>query len=98
MGFFDYDYSNHIPDTTSIALKPVQAVIATATLYIQTLGLSEMASYTQDGTQETPIFPWKLIFKPQQGKDFPLPTSHDYRDDLATIPAGSLLFDVYALD
>ena len=49
LNFFANDFVNHIPDPHSIALLPLEARFATATNYIQTVGLSEMASYTQDG-------------------------------------------------
>ena len=49
MGWMDHDFRNHIPAPQTSALKLIEAHIATATKYIQTTGLSEMAAYTQDG-------------------------------------------------
>ena len=92
---------NHIPDPHSISLKPLEARFATATKWIQTVGLSEMASYTQDGTAETPVFPWSLRFSPGGAYSFPDTVSNgytDFRDDLATIAEGTVLYNVYAMD
>ena len=47
--FFSNSWSNHVPTPKSISLKPLEAKFATATDYIQAVGLSEMASYDQNG-------------------------------------------------
>lgn len=47
LNFFANDFSNHIPNPNSLALKPLEARFATQTQWIQTVGLSEMASMTQ---------------------------------------------------
>ena len=43
--FFANSWSNHIPDPTSIALKPLEMKFATVTDYIQAVGLSDFAKY-----------------------------------------------------
>ena len=45
LNFFANNFENHIPDVTSATLKPLEARFATATDWIQTVGLSEMASF-----------------------------------------------------
>ena len=66
------------------------------------MGLSEMASYGQDGSAEaSPVFPWKLRFSPNSAFQFPSTVAEgytDFKDDLATIAAGTKIFDVYAWD
>ena len=60
-----------------------------------------MASITQDGTAETPVFPWSLRFVPNADLDFPATVEAgytDFRDDLKTITKGTKLYDVYATD
>jgi len=64
LNFFENDWSDHIPDPKDKLLIPLELRFKTATDYIQTVGLSDMASYTQEGTQETPVFPWSLRFEP----------------------------------
>ena len=61
-----------------------------------------MASYTQDGQQESSVnFPWSLRFAPSGQYSFPSTVAEGYTnflDDLATITSGSVLYDVYAMD
>jgi len=101
LNFFANDFVNHIPDPKSIALKPLEARFATATDWIQTVGLSEMASYTQSGQAETPVFPFSLRFSPGGDYSFPSTVSNgytDFRDDLKTIKSGTVLYNVFAMD
>ena len=101
LNFFANDFVNHIPDPKSIALKPLEVRFATATDWIQTIALSEMASIKQDGIAETPIFPWSLRFAPSGKYSFPSTVASGYTDfltDLASIEEGSVLYDVYAMD
>ena len=71
---------------------------ATASTKINTIGLSDIASYTEAGGQEYPVvFPFKLRFK----SVYELPRETigiDYKEQLKTIPADSTLYEVYALD
>ena len=101
LDFFANDFVNHIPNPTSFALKPLEARFATATDWIQTVGLSEMATYMQDGTPEIPVFPWSLRFVPVSGYTFPSTVEDgytDFRTDLSQIHAGTTLYDVFATD
>lgn len=51
---------------------PLELRFATATDYISKVGLSDMAKYAQDGTEEAaPVFPWKLRFVPSGEYRFP---------------------------
>lgn len=69
---------------------------ATASEKAFAIGLSEFASYTEDGTQEYPVvFPFKLRLHPVY--ELPRETIDiDYREQLKTVPAGSTLYEVYA--
>lgn len=102
LNFFENDFVNHIPDPTDPFLKPLEARFATQTKWIQTVGLSEMASADQSGnTEALPVFPWSLRFAPNPTFNFPSTAADgytDYMSDLATIPAGTKLYDVYAMD
>ena len=93
------DWSNHIPDPHDKTLIPLEIRFKTATKYIQTVGLSDMAAYTQDGTQESPVFPWSLRFEPSGEFNYPEDTyDTPFEQYLQTIPEGSLLFNIYATD
>mmetsp|Transcript_4630 Transcript_4630/g.6107 ORF Transcript_4630/g.6107 Transcript_4630/m.6107 type:complete len:344 (+) Transcript_4630:29-1060(+) len=99
LNFFENDWNNHIPDPHDATLIPLELRFKTATDYIQTVGLSDMAMYTQDGTEESPVFPWSLRFEPSGDWEFPA-TTYDpsFMQSLQPTPAGSLLFNVYATD
>ena len=102
LNFFANDFSNHIPDPKSIALIPLGVRFATATNFIQTVGLSEMATYMQDGQMESEVnFPFSLRFSPSGQYKFPSTVAEGYtnfQDDLSSITEGSILYDVYAMD
>jgi hypothetical protein len=58
-----------------------------------------MASITQEGVAEDPVFPWKLRFEPTG--EFGMPSdTYDvpFEHYLTTIPADSTLFKIYAMD
>lgn len=102
LNFFANDFSNHIPHPESLALKPLEVRFATATDWIQTVGLSEMASYTQDGHKEaSPVFPWKLRFEVSGEYKFASTVDEgytDFREDLMSITEGSTLYYIHAWD
>ena len=102
LNFFANDFVNHIPDPHSLSLKPLEARFATQTDWIQTVGLSEMASFTQDGQAEaSAVFPFSLRFKPGGAYSFPDskdPNFNDFRDQLASIAPETILYEVYAMD
>ena len=100
LNFFANDWSNHIPDVKSASLIPLELRFKTATEWIQTVGLSDMAAFAQDGSAEaSPVFPWKLRFEPTGEWNMP-DTTYDqtFEEYLATIPSGSKLFSIYAMD
>lgn len=58
-----------------------------------------MASITQEGVAEDPVFPWKLRFEPTGEWEFPKDTYDvPFEQYLTTIPAGSTLFNIYGWD
>ena len=98
--FFEKDWSNHIPRATG-ALQAGSIKFLPVSKFILTVGLSDMAKYTQDGTEETDvIFPWKLRFEPTGDFNFPSDKyKRTYLEYLKEdIPSGSKLFNVYAWD
>ena len=99
LNFFEHDWSNHIPGNKSKALIPLSLRFKTATKWVQTVGLSDMASITQEGISEWPVFPWSLRFEPSGDWEFPSDTYEvEFADYLQTIPANSTLFNIYAMD
>ncbi len=61
-----------------------------------------MASKDQTGkTASKNVFPWKLRFQPTGKFEFPSTMSAGYSDfltDLESIPSGSVLYDIFAMD
>ena len=100
LNFFENDWNNHIPDVTTAALIPLELRFKTATEWIQTVGLSEMAQFDQAGAEEaSPVFPWKLRFEPTGEWNMPADTyDQTFEQYLVTIPSGSKLFSIYAMD
>ena len=74
LNFFEHDWSNHIPAVQDKSLIPLALRFKTETDWIQTVGLSEMASMDQAGVAETPVFPWSLRFEPTGEFEFPKDT------------------------
>jgi len=94
---FANDWSNHIAAAEGAAVLALAAKFATATPYIQQVGLSDFAMVGEDGVSEAEInYPYKLVFRPTGEIAFPDEYHGLFTDDLTTIPEGSTLFNVYA--
>lgn len=83
-------------------IEPAQGVVklvskkfSTVTDTIQQVGLSDMATYTADGTKRTPVFPHKIFFEthPSMAGKFsttiPKNFASQFLEDLQSIPANS---------
>eukprot|EP00347_Sterkiella_histriomuscorum_P022948 403336536 len=96
--FFKKEFSNHIPEPISTAQKILARKFATATPFIQYVGLSDIATYDQLGTKTTsPKFPFQLFFVPELRNNYPDDFIEGYQEQLEKIPANTLLYKVYAL-
>merc|ERR1712112_655544 len=96
--FFRNDFSNHIPGL-SIPLQPLAAKFATATRNVRQVGISDWGRFDENGLEtKNPNFPYRLRFQPTGKFKFPDKYVRPVTEDLATIPAGSVLYQVYALD
>ena len=100
LNFFENDWNNHIPNTTDKKLIPLEARFKTATKYVQTVGLSDFASFDKHGVSAIdPIFPWSLRFEPTGEFNVPkLTYDVPFEHYLPKIPEGSILFNIYATD
>lgn len=102
--FFSKDFNTFIARPEGTKLLALGAKFATATDYIQEVGLSEMASIDEAGTTESDVvYPYKLRFQPASDVHslFPTDAPSDpmaYVDQLQTVPENSTLYEVYALD
>ena len=88
LNWFAHDFSNHTPTPRDVFFKLLGARFETASDYIQTVGLSEMASVDQEGKVEhSPLFPWSLRFTPGGAYQFPetAQANESFMTQLATI-------------
>jgi len=96
--FFKNDFSNHIPGI-SLSRQPLAAKFATATRNIRQVGISDWGRFGENGVEiKNPNFPYRLRFHPTGNIRFPDNYVRPVTEDLVTIPSGSVLYQVYALD
>merc|ERR1711936_503544 len=96
--FFKNDFTNHI-GALGAALIPLEVKFSEATNYISECGLSDWASYGEDGVMASSLsFPFMVRFQPTREISFPDEYVNDFLVDLTSVPAGSTLYQVWALD
>ena len=104
--FFSNDFFNHIKaaPADNFALYALAKKFSTGTDYIQQVGLSDFAEFDQSGRQEYPNMPFSLRFEPHSDvhtlfpKDLQNGDYMAYVGQLASVPANSRLYKIYALD
>ncbi|EGR29683.1 hypothetical protein IMG5_150790 [Ichthyophthirius multifiliis] len=99
--FFAEEISNHIGLASGLSLKLLSQKFASATKQIQTVGLKAFASHDQNGKAVDNVkYPWKLIFRaPDNIKEMFSDTFKNYyTDQLKTIPAETVLYEVFAVE
>lgn len=98
--FFANDFTNHIPDADTAQTKLLSSHFASFTQWITEVGLSDMAKYDQNGKDygSNLNFPFSLRFHPTGKIMFPDEYVTDFTNQLMTIPTGSTLYQVFALD
>jgi hypothetical protein len=97
--FFAHEFSNIVPVVNELGPKLINLIFRRVSrfptkLYLQGLGQVDQ----QGGVDATPWYPTQIFLVPNPNIHFPEQPGHDFRNDLATIPAGSSLFLVYAVD
>jgi len=96
--FFKNDFSNHIPGI-SLSKFVVAAKFATGTRNIRQVGISDWAKFGESGAPvAAPSFPYRLRFHPTGSLAFPDTYVQPTTEALATIPVGSTLYQVFAMD
>lgn len=101
--FFWGDFTNsfRIPDDSAKDEKALAAKFSSVTYWISSLGVKDMATYEEAGNfYENPVYPFKLIFRPTDAVKnlFPDNFVAEYTEQLKTIPVGTVVYDVYAID
>ena len=97
--FFAHEFSNIVPVVNQLGPKLINLIFRRVTrfptkLYLQAFGLTDQTGQRA----HTPHYPAQIFLVPSQDVQFPDSLPHDFRDDLANITAGTLLFSVYAAD
>jgi len=95
--FFQHDWSNHIPLTDNFGLEIIAAKFWQASNCPLMVGLSDMASDADDVAPARGSFPFQLNFKAAVSSECNCKDYDTCLANLATISAGTKLFDVEAL-
>lgn len=100
--FFEKTFTTHIGAGHGLKLEALFAKFATATDFIQQVGLSDMAKIDQAGVTSDIVMPQMLKFVPTAGVSSLFSNAEpsnklQYLDDLKSVPANSALYDVIAL-
>ncbi|MGQ4647124.1 hypothetical protein [Lyngbya aestuarii] len=97
--FFAHELSNIVSEEKSVGPKLINLIFSRVSKFPRKLYLQGFGQVDQKGNQETnPNYPYRLFLAPNPDLQFPESPPHDFRNDLATIPSGTLLFSVYAVN
>jgi hypothetical protein len=95
---FAHEFSNIVPVVKDFGPILINLIFSRVTKYPTKLFLEDMSEVNQLGQVERkPYYPTQLFLVPNPEIQFP-ETPHDFRKDLLTIPSGTQLFSVYAID
>jgi len=96
--FFKNDFTTHI-GAAGLELVPLALKFSEATNYVQQVGLSDMAAFSEDGTPAAAtLMPFMLRFKPSGEVSFPDEYVNDWLEDLMSVPVGTVLYTIWAMD
>lgn len=103
---FSSTYCNATPPAKELDTKLVQRTfqktakaLGASRLYAVYLPLHDFASIRQDGSKpETPVVPDRIEFVPTDAAKKACSDAPDFRRALATVPAGTILFNVFAAE
>jgi|ERR1719318_202237 len=96
--FFKNNFTNHIPPVEGAALA-IPIKFSQATNNVQQVGLSDFSQSGEDGVLVADAkFPFRLRFKPTGEFSFSDSYVRPHTEDLVSIPRGSKLYEVWALD
>ncbi|MBF2002728.1 MAG: hypothetical protein IGS38_18635 [Synechococcales cyanobacterium M58_A2018_015] len=97
--FFAHEFSNIVPVVNQLGPKLINLIFSRTSRHPTKLDLQNLSQFQQTGEVEAhPHHPLQLFLVPTPEVQFPASPPHDFRTDLATIPAGTTLFVVYGVD
>lgn len=95
--FFKNALSNIIPLSHEFGQKIVHRIFKKATKYPEEILANDLAQFDAHGeTVQTVSSPRQIFFVPHSDLKFKS-EEHDVRDDFATIPAGTTIYQIYAV-
>lgn len=96
--FFAHEFSNIVPVVNRIGPKLINLIFRRTSRFPTKLDLENLSQFQQNGTAESaPKHPLQIFLVPNPQVQFPESPPRDFRQDLATIPAGTTLFSVYGI-
>lgn len=97
--FFANEFSNIVPVVDRLGPKLINLIFRRTSRFPTKLDLQNLSQFRQTGDPEPqPNFPMQLFLQPNPQVQFPVSPPHDFRTDLATIPAGTRLLSLYGVD
>ncbi len=97
--FFANELSNIVPVVKSFGPKLINSIFRRTSKFPTKLYLQGLGQIDQQGRREsTPHYPYQIFLVPNANIQFAESPPHDFRHDLATIPSGTSLFSVYAVN
>lgn len=95
--FFANELSNIVPVIRQIGPKIINLIFRRVTRYPTKLHLENLAQCDQSGRQvDKPEYPEQLFFVPGPNLSFSESPDHDFRVDLATLPVGTVIYEIFA--
>jgi hypothetical protein len=93
-----HEFSNIVPVVPEVGPILINLIFSRVTKHPTKIALEDMSRVDQQGqVEQQPHAPAQLFLVPNPEVQFS-ETAHDFRSDLATIPAGTNLFAVYGVD
>ncbi|MGB5635321.1 MAG: hypothetical protein WBM44_18165 [Waterburya sp.] len=97
--FLAHEFSNIVPVVNKLRPKIANLIFRRVTRYPTKISLKNLATIDQLGNRvEAPYYPEQIFLVPTAQIQFAESPPHDFRDDLATIPSGTVLFDLYGVE
>jgi hypothetical protein len=97
--FFAHEFSNIVPAMNQLGPRFINLIFRRVTKYPTKISLQDLGSVDRKGHSiPTPHYPEQVFLVPNASVQFPEHSNTDFRDDLTSISAGTLLFSVYAVD
>ncbi|WP_373525171.1 hypothetical protein [Nostoc sp.] len=96
--FFANELSNIVPIAKSLGPIITNLIFSRVTKYPTKLYLEDLGEIEQHGQKESKAYyPAQVFLVPNSNIHFPESPPHDFRNDLATIPAGTSLYSIYGV-